>query len=112
MASKARIKTLKILAQNPHIRLKDFLHEYGGNTAEAYRNLEIFEKAGIITNEYKQIGNRETRTIHLMVERPQTQLLLKALAILAQAESDSNNELIVKEGKVFVKQANSALASS
>jgi len=60
MASKARLKTLKILTQNPHIRLKDFLREFGGNRSEAYRNLKILEEAGVIKNEYKPEGNRDT----------------------------------------------------
>ncbi len=110
MASKARIKILKILAEHPNMRMKDFLREFGGNRSEAYRNLKILEAAGVITNEYKPKGNRDTRTIHLTVERQQTQLLLKALEILSEADSD-NNELIERDGKVFIKhEANPDLA--
>ncbi len=68
------------------MRISELLQKIGGKSGEVYRNLALLEEAGVITNEYKPQKNRTTRTIHLMIERQQTQKLLKALKILAEAE--------------------------
>jgi predicted transcriptional regulator len=100
IASTARIKILKVLSKQPDMRMKDFLCKVGGKSGEAYRNLARFEKADVITSEYGWYGNRKTRTVHLMIERPRTQALLKAIKILAEAE---NNEETSAKVKVFRK---------
>ncbi len=98
IASTARIKILKILSKQPDMRMKDFLRKFGGKSSEAYRNLARFEKAGVITTEYGWDGNRKTRTVHLMVDRYRTQVLLRVIKILAEAEND---EETLPEAKVF-----------
>jgi len=96
IASTARIKILKVLVKQPDMRMKDFLRNVGGKSGEVYRNLARFEKTGVITTEYGWKGNRQTRTLHLMVERQQTQTLLRVIKILAEAENGEETSLKTK----------------
>jgi predicted transcriptional regulator len=91
IASTARLKMLKVLAKQPDMRMKDFLRKVGGKSGEVYRNLARFEEAGVITTEYGWDGNRKTRTVHLMVDRYRTQVLLRIIRILAEAENDEES---------------------
>jgi predicted transcriptional regulator len=91
IASTARLKMLKVLAKQPDMRMKDFLRKVGGKSGEVYINLARFEEAGVITTEYGWDGNRKTRTVHLMVDRYRTQVLLRIIRILAEAENDEES---------------------
>lgn len=55
---------------------------------ELNRNLKLFEAAGIITNEYRiQIRHPKIRIIHLMMDNPRTQILLKIVKILSAEDN-------------------------
>jgi hypothetical protein len=80
--------------------MKDYLKRIGGKSAQAYKNLSIFEAAGIITSEYVLVKNRKTRTLHFETKTRQAQTLIKIAKLLEEYGSDKitrKHSMISKE---------------
>lgn len=109
IASTARIKILQVLMKEPNMQVTALMRKVGCKYNELNRNLSLFEKAGVIRDEYKTVRNRKTRIIHLMLENRRTQTLIKIVKILSEADDDDDLEQETRRSfsQKIIQQVNS-----
>ena len=89
-ASTLRQNVLNELSKTREIRVMKLVDAVGSTYNELNRNLEILEKEGIITNDYRvKVRHGKVRVIRLNRDNPKTKILLQALKTL-----DNENYLI------------------
>jgi predicted transcriptional regulator len=75
--------------KEPNIQVTALMRKVCCKYNELNRKLKLLEEVGIITNEYQtQPTHPKVRIIHLMIDNPRTQTLLKVVKILSKAEED------------------------
>lgn len=80
LASSLRQNILKELSKILEIRVMKLVEAVGSTYNEVNRNLEILEKEGIITNDYRvKVRHGKVRVIWLNRDNPKTKILLQAL---------------------------------
>jgi DeoR/GlpR family transcriptional regulator of sugar metabolism len=97
LASSLRQKILKELSETREIRVMQLVSRVNSTYNELNRNLEILEKEGIITNDYRvKVRHGKVRVIQLNRDNPKTEILLKALKMLDEenASCDINKKVI------------------
>ena len=83
LASSLRQKILRELSKTREIRVMKLVSNLGTTYNDLNRNLLIFEKEGIITNEYRvKVKHGKVRVITLNRDNPKTKTLLAALKTL------------------------------
>lgn len=83
LASSLRQNILKELSKILEIRVMKLVEAVGSTYNEVNRNLEILEKEGIITNDYRvKVRHGKVRVIWLNRDNPKTKILLQALKTL------------------------------
>ena len=83
LASTLRQNVLKELSKTREIRVMKLVDAVSSTYNELNRNLEILEKEGIITNDYRvKVRHGKVRVIRLNRDNPKTKILLQALKTL------------------------------
>ena len=83
LASTLRQNILKELSETREIRVMKLVDAVNSTYNELNRNLEILEKEGIITNDYRvKVKHGKVRVIRLNRDNPKTKILLQALKML------------------------------
>lgn len=86
IASKVRIRMVRVWATEPIIHVTDFLNKVGCKSGEGYRNIRLFVEAGVAKEAYDK--DRNSRILYFLVDNPRAKLLLKIVKLLSEDEDE------------------------
>jgi predicted transcriptional regulator len=103
IASTARIKIIKVLQEQPDIRIMALKRKVGCRYNELDRNLQKLKEAGVITDESRLdlIKQPNARIIHFKPNQPTSKVLVRAVKTLS--ETTKSNDCMPGKGPLFPK---------